>query len=542
MTSTSLDLLDAGESEYLRLIEHQSRPFFPNFASALARQSKGDEESGRCAVIELGSQSGKHPILFQSSEELRIYLSETPSPPEAKAEHEPRRRLFILEDLPRNWVSVLGSRLRIPPSFFAGHYDDPGSSTFNHRNPLERYTPWQFRLRYSDSHRAEVDIPQRKTSRIYAYNANVFRYLFAYDPDGPLYDEMRSSHILSFWSSAIGAEGSWDALLLVDPPLRHDVRCLPSMQVVPVRRQLRDESSMPRDYLYPEMSTLQELPKDASAWAASHTDPPKFASMFNDTLNEFASGKRSLEGLDDPRAAVELPRKLVIAMLISFLRRRYMNLLRLQSAHAKKNRALEPNQTCKINYLANFSGGALSRWHNDYFNFLIGSRAAMKEVIREVQENMVALGVAARHGGAPTPDTAGAAAPPQWEADGWASVMDQARVVDGLLATLAAAYVQYMTIQEARVSGANAQSLSRITVLTMLFVPLSTIAGIFSMSDDYLPGRPRAWVFWVVSVPCLLSLAYLYWRQQLAEAVAERRGNWMQVLERGKGRKDDSHV
>lgn len=303
---------------------------------------------------------------------------------------------------------------------------------------------------------------------------------------------------------------------------------------------------MPRDYLYPEMSTLQELPKDASAWAASHPDPPKFSSMFDDTLHEFAAGRQSLEGLDDPRSVVELPRKLVIAMLISFLRRRYMNLLRLQSAHAKKNRALEPNQTCKINYLANFSGGALSRWHNDYFNFLIGSRAAMKEVIREVQENMVALGVAARHGGAPPPhattEAAAAAPPPQWEVDGWASVMDQAHMVDGLLATLAAAYVQYMTIQEARVSGANAQSLSRITVLTMLFVPLSTIAGIFSMSDDYLPGKPRAWVFWVVSIPFLLSLAYLYWRQQLAEAVAERRGNWMQAFERGKGRKDDSHV
>jgi len=43
------------------------------------------------------------------------------------------------------------------------------------------------------------------------------------------------------------------------------------------------------------------------------------------------------------------------------------------------------------------------------------------------------------------------------------------------------------------------------------------------MGGDFLPGNPRAWVFWVVSIPVLMMLAYLYWRQELVEALVRKR-------------------
>ena len=221
----------------------------------------------------------------------------------------------MLEDLPRNYILVLGSQLRIPPSFFAGHYDDPASSAFDHRNPFERHTNSHFRLRYATSHLAEVNVPLHKSSSIYAFNTNVCRHLHAYDPKGPVNDEMRNHHNLSFWSSPLGIDGSWDAVLLVDPPLRGLVKCLPSMQIASIRRELRDESSIPKHYLYPEIKALQELPEEESEWANVY-ECPQYISIFDDALNEFSSRNQDVSEIDNPMAVVKLPRKLVIGTML----------------------------------------------------------------------------------------------------------------------------------------------------------------------------------------------------------------------------------
>jgi hypothetical protein len=58
------------------------------------------------------------------------------------------------------------------------------------------------------------------------------------------------------------------------------------------------------------------------------------------------------------------------------------------------------------------------------------------------------------------------------------------------------------------------------------------------MGGDFLPGNPRAWVFWVVSVPVLMMLAYLYWRQELVEALMKKRQSLLLLLEQ-KGKEKD---
>jgi hypothetical protein len=520
--------VDDKELEYLGLIQNQIQPLFPNFAAALSGQSPAERELGRCAVVEFNQGFAQQTSSFKSSMELRHYLSNTQS--SAITSHDqPRRRLFILEDLPRNYILTLGSRLRIPPSFFAGHYDDPGSLTFNHRNPFEPYTKSQFRLRYGTSHRAEVDVPPHKRSNIYAFNTNVCRYLHAYDPKGPLYDEMRSYHIVSFWSSPFGTDGSWDAVLLVDPPLTGLAKCLPSMQLASIRRELRDESSMPKHYTYPDMNNVQELPEEVSEWASLY-ECPEYTSIFDDALNDLASRNQDASEIDNPMAVVKFPRKLVIGIMLAFLRRRYLNLLRIQKTHVK------PNQNLRINYLSSVSEGALSSWQDEFFDFIVGSCAAMKELIREMEENMVSLGLPMGNSNARNSGVAGG--PPQWEIDGWRSVLDLAHVVDVVANSLAMGYLQYISIQEARISNGNAKSLSKITVLTMLFIPLSTVASIFSMGGDFLPGNSRAWVFWVVSIPVLMMLAYLYWRQELVEGLMRKRQSLLLLLEQ-KGKKTD---
>ncbi|KAF2268737.1 hypothetical protein CC78DRAFT_551196 [Lojkania enalia] len=480
------------------------KAFFPNFAEALRKQSPSDRELGRCAVLEFQDKCGPTSKTFVDSVELRQYLLAPSSSPTVRSKGQPRRRLFILEDLPCNHILTLGSRLRAPPSFFAGHYDDPAMSSFNHRCPFKRWSRSQFRIRYATSNRVEVDQLPDPSNTIFAFNTNVCRYLHTYGPQDLIYDEARSHHTISFWSSSVDSDGSWNAVLLVDPAPVGYVRCLLTMHLLPLRTQLRDEKSMPRHYLFPEMELLPELPEEVSEWAYAHAHP-HYKSMFDDILNLITSRCRG--DITDPMAAVEIPRKLVIGINIAFLRRRFLNLLRIQRSQFK------PMGPLRHNYLSSFSESSLSTWHHQFFNFIVGSCAAMKEFCREMDENMVALGLPVSATELATADCERISA--QWEFDGWRSVQDLARAVEGLTQSLAMGYLQYITIQEARISNMNARSLSRITVLTMLFIPLSTVASIFSMSGDYLPGSAKSWVFWAVAIPILIILASIYWRQRM---------------------------
>lgn len=480
----------------MSLIQNELQPFFPRFAAAIAEQSPSQREQGRCAVVDFTEQQHQQVGSFASSSDLNVFLTDTPPPAYHETNPLPRRRLFILEDLPCNHILALGSRLRIPPGFFAGHWDDPASSTFNHRDPFQRCALPHFRIRYGTSNRVEIDASNNPTNTMgtFAFDTNVCRYLHIYNPKGLLYDEPRSHHIMSFWTSAPRDDGSWDAVLLVDPPPQRHVRCLTTQTLVPLRNQLLDEASMPTRFLNPPLHTRHELPQDSSMWAAAHSRPA-YVSMFEDTIEAYHAGYITVTS--DPLSAVEYPRRLAMSTLLAYLRRRYINIVNVHKTQG-------PN-ALRHNYFSSFSNSTMSCWSKEFFDFMIGSCAAMKEFSHEMDENMIALGLDVAHPLAPA-----------WEIDGWKSIRDITRVVQEMTDTFATNYLQYVTIQEAHASNGSAQSLSRITVLTMLFIPLSTVASIFSMGGDFLPGETKAWMFWAIVIPVLAMLACVYWYRMLA--------------------------
>lgn len=485
----------------MNLIHDQIRPYFPKFSASLVAQTPSEREQGRCAVIEFG-KTQKHQVkYFTAAAELEQYLA---SPKPDSLEHtkqSPLRRLFLLEDLPCNFVVTLGSRFRIPPSFFAGHWADPSSSAYNHRSPFQRCALPHFRLRYATSNRVEVDLPASVPStEIYELVSRVSRHLVTYIRGGLVYDEAKSHHSMSFWSSRAREDVSWDAVLLVDPAPGSHVRCMTTGALYPLCSELRDDSSMPKRFLNPELDLLGELSEDSSQWAAAYS-VAGYRSMFDDTLQALCSSSHPIVATHSPLSVVEAPRKLVVSLTIAYLRRRYMNLVSIQ------NSSFRP-QVLRNNYLASFSKNSYSNWSSEFFDFIVGSRAAMRVLVREMDDNAAGLGLE-------DPDYAA----PQWERDGWQSVKDLMSVVEETVEAFADGYMQYVTIQEARVASGNAQSLSRITVLTMLFIPLSTVASIFSMGGEFLPGQPRSWVFWTVAIPLLMVLSYLYWRQVIVRMV-----------------------
>jgi hypothetical protein len=107
----------------------------------------------------------------------------------------------------------LGSRLRIPPAFFAAHWADPSGADFNERDSFVSNPRVRFLLKYPQYHRINIDgVSGNLSEPMILMDCNVERYLFFRGDKDTTYENAafaRSYHNVSFWSSEFGG-GSWD--------------------------------------------------------------------------------------------------------------------------------------------------------------------------------------------------------------------------------------------------------------------------------------------------------------------------------------------
>jgi Mg2+ and Co2+ transporter CorA len=62
----------------------------------------------------------------------------------------------------------------------------------------------------------------------------------------------------------------------------------------------------------------------------------------------------------------------------------------------------------------------------------------------------------------------------------------------------------------------EAANVSRLTFIALVFVPLSWVASLFSMSENYSPGEENFWVYFATALPVLflvLLLSAVQWDQ-----------------------------
>ncbi|KAK6349130.1 hypothetical protein TWF730_009886 [Orbilia blumenaviensis] len=64
---------------------------------------------------------------------------------------------------------------------------------------------------------------------------------------------------------------------------------------------------------------------------------------------------------------------------------------------------------------------------------------------------------------------------------------------------------------DSRRSIAEAVNVRRLTIIALIFVPLSWVASVFSMGEDFAPGQPKFWLYFVVSIPlCAVIVAFSF--------------------------------
>ena len=118
-------LTDPASCAYRSLIQNMRTLEFSGFARNQRQQDVTARENGRAAVVQFLSHGAISITNFCDSSALETYLEAGMRTDITNNPHTPLRRMVILEDLPRNYIEILGSRLKIHPSFFAAHYSDP---------------------------------------------------------------------------------------------------------------------------------------------------------------------------------------------------------------------------------------------------------------------------------------------------------------------------------------------------------------------------------------------------------------------------------
>jgi hypothetical protein len=64
-------------------------------------------------------------------------------------------------------------------------------------------------------------------------------------------------------------------------------------------------------------------------------------------------------------------------------------------------------------------------------------------------------------------------------------------------------------IIDARQSSAETANITRLTILALIFVPLSFVSGLFSMNSKNMPGSDHFWVYFAVAIPVTLGVVLI---------------------------------
>lgn len=91
------------------------------------------------------------------------------------------------------------------------------------------------------------------------------------------------------------------------------------------------------------------------------------------------------------------------------------------------------------------------------------------------------------------------------------SVLFRLRACKEKIESLTPIVTGLLSIRQADLSMREAMLVSKLTLVALVFIPLSFTASIFSMGGDFLPGASMFWVYFAVAVPVTLVILGLAW-------------------------------
>ncbi|EPE36277.1 hypothetical protein GLAREA_05615 [Glarea lozoyensis ATCC 20868] len=324
------DSKDPARLAYRALINNTRTLEFTSFASNQRQQEGAFPEKGRAAALHFLNDGNVCITPFCSSSALQQYLDAEPnnSLPQgtiSSGVYQPLRRMIILEDLPRNYVEILGSRLKIHPRFFAAHYSCPiKTGSAGKGLILGQPSRGYFVLQSPQMHYMTVkDQKLDGGGLLYRANSHVRRYILkgVKDNDTDLsgcFGEMWN--VISFWSKEY-RNGDWTAVVIVDPPLGDEIRHGDKRE----QRQINIAEGDPATGFgmqYPSLTANKDLSEDIDTWHIPKRSP-SMRSIYEETLYAYSKGHHPVT--DDPTSCTSIIRRLTLSFWIGYVdRMRYI--------------------------------------------------------------------------------------------------------------------------------------------------------------------------------------------------------------------------
>ncbi|KAF2435204.1 hypothetical protein EJ08DRAFT_580854 [Tothia fuscella] len=433
---------------------------------------------------------------FSNVIDLKVYLDSYHSSPLLQ-----HRRVYIMEGLDPDFVQVIGSHFSIDPSFFLYQERHPRLEVWDRGNHRAIATPRLPSL--SDPKQYVLQYPEMRNFNnelIYYRNvcARTGRPILTIGFEGRLDPISTICRKCSIWTTT-HPDGSWDVIVLCDPPLQKVVEVKSSRTVKNLPGQLYQGGYL--DFTQHDFSDTNII-----------RGPPR-SGLLDDVCfytKDLWETRRLSTALDSPIKFTVIVKKIVAS--------EYMKLLDYFEGVVRKLRDSE----WRLAGAGDYSNPKRAAAHEQWSSLHVCSHR-MAEHIDDVEAILISLNISL-------------VPPPPMDDEDWTacdrdfqyiyhrlkSLKDRTDCMvtstiglAGIVGNKQALREAELSLKEARRSIREAKSVKTLTVIAMFFIPLAWTSGLFSMSEQFSPGAKHFWIYFAVSIPLVLLVFVVVGLMQL---------------------------
>ncbi|KAM0322170.1 hypothetical protein ACHAQA_009659 [Verticillium albo-atrum] len=466
------------------------------FLDGLGSQAPMPEKDCRVKIFQFNDVSDDRQIAEpKNAAELEDFFDArdrervaTPPDGQEKTTQPKLRTVFVVEDMTMRYVDILGRKLGVCPNFFARHLIELGvleSMDELFPDPSDVYS---FAVPFFEVQAAPRIMPEsgclHNLEELYRIKSNVSRLVAFPKPHGTF--DLRGTVVeiqclASYWSR-VHDDGSWDVVILVDPPLGDELLSINSDCAIKIKEAEDGDGFKP--YFSPDPPRMV---RDGNGdWKPTETK--RHGCIFDEVSDEFSCTDRRASA--DPFEMSGVIRKIALRQWNDFLN------------HAMHCLVLTKGEP----YLDNthFSSPIAMLWEPGVQEWLLGR---MVKWSRRLHIEFTVVSSIMRRLGIDPSDSRSRGRLSAGETKKWHYVADKTLEYKSLYDDMATSYMQVMSLRESLTSNTQARGVGRLTVMGVLFVPVSLSTGLLSMAEPFTPGQNKFWVFFVLVVPITLVLA-----------------------------------
>ncbi|CAO2656561.1 Nn.00g053640.m01.CDS01 [Neocucurbitaria sp. VM-36] len=458
----------------------------PGLKKADPNNKNGPLKNGNALVVLLDapatSQPGFETTEFKSATDLRNHFQH------ADHDHD-RRRIYIMEGLAPDYVSIVGGHFFMEPTFF--QRQERTCVWSNDFTPVSDALPQpslldpekSFHLQYCELRQFNKAIENR-----YYFCQRTRRHV---GMTAPRHKEESTTGILrrkvSWWCRRT-AKGGWDVVILCDPQLLH--LSPDPKEVVRGENNIHREIENVRDEL--KNGPFQEgyvdfLPPVTHDKIGSKKGHPH-TSMLRDLIHYYQQHSDMLSDDDwnTPNMSAVFLKKIVAAhylQLVDYIKAMLPSLeLRLTTAWVEEQDQWKSLQT-------------ISRRCGNYRD--------------DIEDTLLSLGY---------PLDGKLDASSKMRSTNWKDcekdfnyVYFRLKILKERADNLMQAMTGLASIAGNRQNLEEAKRVKRLNLLALLFIPLAYTSSLFSMQDNYAPNRNKFWVYWISAIGAVAITAAVTW-------------------------------